>query len=100
MIENLETIGFKKDFINKMIEILGYDTTLNLSANYDLVKQNIDLMKNYNILNIEEIILYNPDIFFIKTPELLNKISKMNLTMYSKLVSEDFTTIDEILEEK
>ena len=97
MIDDIEFAGISEELKEKMIEELGYDTVLNMACNYERVKENIQTFKSIGINNVDELIMYNSDLFQKKPDELKNKLTKFNIPEVVKLINEDYTTIDDIL---
>lgn len=96
MIENSYDIGLKEEFVNNLIETHGYDLVLNLSCNYENIEKNINLLKTLNI-NIEDLIMYKPELFIMDPKYIYEKFSLVNLNTFITLLKEDITVIDEIL---
>ena len=97
MIENLKELELSENYIDKMINTLGYDETLNLSCNIPFIKANINTLKLFGINNIEDLLLFNPDIFLMNPEKLLKKLNNTNTKTFAKLIQEDITLINELL---
>ena len=98
MIENLKLAGLNEELIEAMIENLGYDLVLNLACNYDKISSNINILKKYEIVNIDELLLYKPELFLNDSVHLLYLLMKKNISNLSELVKNDYNCIDMIFE--
>ncbi len=98
MIENLYIIGLNDSNIEELISNIGYDNTLNLACNYEIVKSNIDLLKSFGITPIEELLLNRSFIFLDDPEDNTKKFAKFNISVLVDLINNDYTTIDEVFD--
>ena len=94
MIEYIALAGISDELKDKMIDVLGYDSVLNLACNYKLVKNNIDLLKQLGILDIESLLLNKYYIFLKETRDIFNNFTKYNISEIINLINEDYDAID------
>ena len=97
MIEDIKLTGISEETINKMMEELGYDIVLSMACNYKKIKENIELFKSINIINIEELLLNKNEIFFKETSLLKEKIFRFDIPSLVEIINDDFEVIDEVL---
>lgn len=95
---NIEKIDVSSDIKDRLIDNLNYDVLLSLSCNYEAVNENINLLKEFKINDIGELLLYKPSIFLIDKEILIKKFSKYNIPVLVNLINEDYEVIDEILQ--
>ena len=95
MLENIKLIGIDDDFIDEMIDTIGYDMVLDLASNYELVEANAKYLKSLS-LNIKMLLLNRPEIFLKETEKLQLKFNKSNINQIIELINEDYTIIDEL----
>lgn len=100
MIENMSLIGFSDEFIDEMINKIGYERVLNLACNYKKVHSNIDLLNSFGIKNINELLLNKSYVFLEETEEMVKKFSKFNIPVVVELINNDYNVIDEIINYK
>lgn len=96
MIKDLYNIGLNEQEVDEIIDELGYDESLNLSCNYELIKKNIELLKSYGIKNIKQLIIYKEDLFLKNINDIVKMFSSYNIPVFVSLINEDVTTIDEL----
>lgn len=100
MIENMLLIGLSDEFVDELIDKIGYDRVLNLACNYKKVKKNIDLLKSFGIKDINELMINRSYLFLEETDVLLKKFSQFNIPVVVELINEDLNVIDEIINYK
>ncbi len=96
MLDNLNKLDFTKkelDFIKSNLDI---DTLINLCSNYELVNDNILLLKNNGINNIEDIFITFTEFFLNDKEKNIKKFTKFNIKALVSLINEDFTAFSEI----
>ena len=82
MIENINLINIDADKIEEIKLKLSDDILLNIACNYDLVNDNIKLLKSYGIDNIDELLINRPHIFLKDTNYLLNAFNDSDVEIY------------------
>ena len=94
----LSELGFNEDTINKIIEQNGKAILTDLDNNSKLVKTNYMLLKTINITCLEELFIYEIDIFLMNTELLTEKIKNTNnIEEFINKVNEDFFNIETII---
>lgn len=94
----LSELGFNEDTINKIIEQNGEAILTDLDNNSKLVKTNYMLLKTINITCLEELFIYEIDIFLMNTELLTEKIKNTNnIEEFINKVNEDFFNIETII---
>lgn len=96
MLEDIKKLAFDSKFNNEIVDKLGYDLTLNVACNYNLVNKNIESLKSLGINNIETIFLNRTHLFLIPNEVLVKKFSKYNIPVIAGLIKEDYTIIDDL----
>ncbi len=96
MIDTLMEIGIKKATIEKINE--NESLTYNLWCNIDDCKSIIEYLKSINIRNIDDILIYKPDMFMETKKDIENMFIKKNLFEIVNLINEDYMNIDIIFE--
>ena len=94
MIDYISLAGISDELKDKMIDILGYDSVLNLACNYELVKNNISLFKQLGILDIESLLLNKDYIFLKETRDIFDGFNKFNISEIIDLINNDYDAID------
>lgn len=96
MIENIMLMKIEEDLKQKLMTELDYNEALNIACNYKNVEKNINLLKSYGIIPIDEIILTRSQIF-LKSPEKIAKcFSKFNVAVLVDLINTDYSVVDEL----
>ena len=94
----LSELGFNEDTIKKIIEQNGEAILTDLDNNSKLVKTNYMLLKTINITCLEELFIYEIDIFLMNTELLTEKIKNTNnIEEFINKVNEDFFNIETII---
>ena len=70
---------------------------LSLADNYELVNNNIEALKNFNLDCIDDLFLNMPYLFLYEKEKITKKLSKYNVAVVSKLINEDFAAIEDFL---
>lgn len=96
MIDNLLEKGIKKETLSiiKGNETLNYNLTINL----DDVLEVIDYFKGIGINNIDDLLIYNPDIFMASRKEVEKKFEQYDINNLVNSINEDVENIDIIYE--
>lgn len=97
MIENINKINLEEKVLEKAYEKLDYDLMLSLADNYELVNNNIEALKNFNLDCIDDLFLNMPYLFLYEKEKITKKLSKYNVAVVSKLINEDFSAIEDFL---
>lgn len=97
MIENINKINLEEKVLEKAYEKLDYDLMLSLADNYELVNNNIESLKNFNLDCIDDLFLNMPYLFLYEKEKITKKLSKYNVAVVSKLINEDFAAIEDFL---
>ena len=97
MIENINKINLEEKVLEKAYEKLDYDLMLSLADNYELVNNNIEALKNFNLDCIDDLYLNMPYLFLYEKEKITKKLSKYNVAVVSKLINEDFAAIEDFL---
>lgn len=97
MIENIRLTGISDELIDKMIDAIGYGYVLDMACNYELVKENIEFLKNLGIQTVEELLLNRPNVFLIQTNVLQKKFSNTDISFMCNLINEDCLAVDEVI---
>ena len=97
MIDNLSKIRVSTKCINKLKEIVSFDTLVSLSNNYENINCNIRLLSSYGIENMDELFLNKYYIFIEKTENLAKKFSKYNIPVFIQIINNDCNAIDNIM---
>ncbi len=94
MIDFLKEYGIDDISINNIKNNNSESTLFDLSCNKDNCINLINYMKNIGIMNIEELLTYEIDIFFVDYNKLLSKISNYNINEIVRLINSDYNNID------
>ena len=96
MIDNLDKLKFNKEELEYIKDNLNYDTLVNVSFNYELVNNNIELLNSIGLTDLEDIFVTFTE-FFLNDKEVnLKKFSKFNISALVSLIKEDYTVFNEI----
>ena len=96
MIQDIELIGVDKEVIDELIDKLDYSDVLNLACNYEIVKNNIDLLKSLGVKNIDDLLINRSSLFLEKSEKLRKKFSEFNIPVFVNLINMDYTVVDEL----
>lgn len=96
MINDLYNINLPKKILKKIYDNIDHNIVLSLSINHQLVNDNIDLLKSYGIVNINELFSNKCEIFMLDTQNIVKKFSKFNIPVIVSLINKDINVIDEI----
>ena len=100
MIENMLLIGISDEFIDELIDKIGYDRVLIFACNYEKVKKNRDLLKSFGIKDIDNLMIKRSHLFLEEPEILLKKFSQFNIPVVVELINDDVNVIDEIINYK
>ena len=96
MIYFLKDYGISENTINKLS--LNPNTVFNIDVNKKDCIEIITLLKSLEIKNIEDIMLYNLNLFFNTKEEVQEMFNKHNIKELVVSINEDFTNIDKLYE--
>ena len=96
MLDNLNKLDFNKNELEYIKSNLEVDTLINICSNYELVNDNILLLKNNGINNIEDIFITFTEFFLNDKGKNLKKFTKFNIKALVSLINEDYTVFSEI----
>lgn len=95
----LKQLGFDDILINEVIKQNSEAILTDLDNNSKLVKDNVMLLRSVNIVCIEELFIYEVDIFLTDTNKLKKKLVNMSdLNDFVSSVNEDFFNIEVLYE--
>lgn len=98
MIDFLKNVGISNDVLVEMIKNNDETAIFDLSCNEEDAINIIKYMRNIGITNIDELLIYRIDIFFLTFEQFVKRLSKFNIPALVNLISEDYTNIDIINE--
>ena len=96
MIDFLKTAGISEEVINTMYEMNEDNVLYNLSCIQDDCLKIIEYLKELGIQNIDELLLYELNIFYLEYDEIVKKISKFNIPVFVNLINNDYVVIENI----
>ena len=95
MIDKLLEIGIKEDTINILKENeLDYLFEININNVIDV----INYLKSINIIDIDDLVLSIPDLFFKPKKIIEELFNKKNINELVNLINEDYSNIDLLFE--
>ena len=94
MIEDIKKLGLSDNMYNELIEVNGYDLVLNMACNYELIANNVNLLRGYGIFNIYPILLHKNHILMYDSDYIVDKFRDVNISDMAKMINEDYTAID------
>ena len=68
----------------------------NLSCIKDDCLKIINYLKELGIINIDELLLYELNLFYLDFEDVVKKFSKFNIPVFVDLINNDFTAIENI----
>lgn len=96
MIDFLRNIDISTETIDK-IEKQNNDSILyDLSCNEEDCIKIINYFKNLGINNIDELLIYEIDIFKLSFEDIVKKFSNFNIPAFVKIINDDFVSIKHI----
>ncbi len=98
MIDFLKNVGISDDTLIEMLKNNNETAIFDLSCNEEDAINIINYIKNIGINNIDELLVYRMDIFFLTFEQLVKRLSKFNIPVLVNLINEDYTNIDIINE--
>ena len=98
MIDFLKNVCISDDILIEMLKNNNEADIFDLSCNEEDAINIIKYMRNIGITNIDELLIYRIDIFFLTFEQFVKRLSKFNIPALVNLISEDYTNIDIINE--
>ena len=96
MIDFLKDVGIKKETIEKLNNKYNKSDLFDLSCNKDNCLKIINYFKEINIKNIDELLIYELDIFTLTFNEIIKKLSHFNIPLLVSSINDDPFVIEEI----
>lgn len=98
MIDFLKNVGISNDVLVEMIKN-NYETAIfDLSCNPKDSVEIIKYMRNIGVTNIDELLIYRIDIFFLTFEQFIKRLSKFNIPALVNHINDDYANIDIINE--
>lgn len=97
MINKLLDYGIKKETIAKIKETIFLEYSFEI--NFDNCVKTIEYLKSIKILNIDDLLLSVPDLFFKTTKDVIELFNKKDVSELVNLINEDYSNIDLLFEE-
>ena len=98
MIDFLKDANFTDDTIIEIMKNNNEASLFNLSCNDEDAIQIINYMRGIGITNIDELLIYRIDIFFITFEQFIKRLSKFNVPILVNLINDNYANIDIINE--
>lgn len=98
MIDFLKAADISDDVLVEMIKNNDETAIYDLSCNDEDAIEIIKYMKNIGITNIEELLTYRIDIFFLTFEQFIKRLSKFNIPALVNHINENYANIDIINE--
>lgn len=98
MIDFLKAADISDDVLIEMIKNNDETAIYDLSCNDEDAIEIIKYMKNIGITNIEELLTYKIDIFFLTFEQFIKRLSKFNIPALVNHINENYANIDIINE--
>lgn len=98
MIDFLKKSGISADTIKRLNETMDRAVLENLCDNEDECIKIIEAMKyiGISIGTIEELLLYQIDVFMMSSTKFLNRLKKYNTSSFVQAINNDWLVIKEI----
>ena len=84
------------DTINKIKTINNESSIYDLSCNRDDCLKIINFLKQSGIINIDDLLIYEIDVFKLSYENFIKKIKNFNIPLFIKVINEDYTSIEDI----
>lgn len=96
MIDFLKEYGISENTINNIKENNSESTLFDLTCNKDNCIRILNYMRELgiNISNVDNILIYRIDIFFLDFEEFVKKIAKCNIPILINLINDNYNNID------
>lgn len=98
MIDFLKDANITDDTIIEIMKNNNEASLFNLSCNDEDAIQTINYMRGIGITNIDELLIYRIDIFFITFEQFIKRLSKFNVPILVNLINDNYANIDIINE--
>ena len=98
MIDFLKDAGISNNVLVEMIKNNTETSIFDLSCNDEDAIEIIKYMRNIGITNIEELLIYRIDIFFLTFEQFIKRLSKFNIPALVNHINDDYANIDIINE--
>lgn len=98
MIDFLKDVSINDNTIIEMMKNNNEASLFDLSCNDEDVIQIINYMRGIGITNIDELLIYRIDIFFLTFEQFIKRLSKFNVPVLVNLINENYANIDIINE--
>lgn len=98
MIDFLKDANITDDTIIEIMKNNNEASLFNLSCNDEDAIQIINYMRGIGITNIDELLIYRIDIFFITFEQFIKRLSKFNVPILVSLINDNYANIDIINE--
>lgn len=97
MIDFLHDVNILDEVIEEIIKNNSNSTLYDLSCNEEECIKIINYLKEIGILNIDELLIKEIDVFKLNLEDIVKKFSKFNIPIYVKMINNDYTMIEQIL---
>ena len=98
MIDFLKDANITDDTIIEIMKNNNEASLFNLYCNDEDAIQIINYMRGIGITNIDELLIYRIDIFFITFEQFIKRLSKFNVPILVNLINDNYANIDIINE--
>lgn len=98
MIDFLKNAGISNDVLVEMIKNNDETSIFDLSCNDEDSVEIIKYMRNIGVTNIDELLIYRIDIFFLTFEQFIKRLSKFNIPALVNHINDDYANIDIINE--
>ena len=98
MIDFLKDANITDDTIIEIMKNNNEASLFNLSCNDEDAIQIINYMRGIGITNIDELLIYRIDTFFITFEQFIKRLSKFNVPILVNLINDNYANIDIINE--
>ena len=98
MIDFLKDANITDDTIIEIMKNNNEASLFNLSCNDEDAIQIINYMRGIGITNIDELLIYRIDIFFLTFEQFIKRLSKFNIPALVNHINDDYANIDIINE--
>ena len=96
MIDFLKECGVEEKTIKELERKVSQSNLFDLSCNKDNCLKIIEYLRQININNIDELLLYEFDVFTLTFSTLIKKISQFNVPLLASAINDDPFAIEEI----
>lgn len=94
MIDFLKDAGISNNVLVEMIKNNTETSIFDLSCNDEDAIEIIKYMRNIGITNIDELLIYRIDIFFLTFEQFIKRLSKFNIPALVNHINNDYANID------